>query len=71
MVMVLCSYAGSEEPCAYGELVSIGGFQGRQPDISAAIMGAVQKHLGVSDARFYLNFVGVERSDFGWRSATF
>lgn len=65
------SYAGSEEPCAYGELISIGGFNGKQVKISAAIMGTVQKHLGVDDGRFYLNFVGVEGSNFGWRSATF
>ena len=66
-----CSYGGSEEPCAYAEIVSIGGFRGKNADISAAVMSLVEKELGVSPARFYINFVGVEGANFGWKGATF
>jgi len=69
--LLSCSFGGSEEPCAYGELVSIGGFGGKNKAISAAIMSLVEKDLGVSPARFYLNFVAVQGSDFGWKGSTF
>lgn len=68
---VFCSFGGSEEPCAFGELISIGGFRGKNKEISAAIMTVIEKHLGVDPARFYINFVGVEGSNFGWQKTTF
>jgi len=68
---VLISFGGTEEPCAYGELISIGGFGGKTKAISAVIMDVVEKHLGVQKNRFYINFQGVEGANFGWQGSTF
>ena len=65
------SFGGSEEPCAYAELLSIGGFRGKNAEISAALMAVVEKALGVSSSRFYIKFTACEGSEFGWQGATF
>eukprot|EP00887_Chlorella_sp_A99_P000108 scaffold16.g108.t1 len=49
------SYGGTEEPCAYGELISIGSIGGeKNKQISAALAEVVQRHLGVPPSRFYI-----------------
>lgn len=66
------SYGGTEEPCAYGELISIGAIGGdKNKKISAALAEIVQRHLGVPPARLYIKFYDVARSDFGWNGTTF
>ncbi|KAL6003051.1 hypothetical protein ACLOJK_023274 [Asimina triloba] len=51
------SFGGTEQPAAYGELVSIGGLN---PDVnkklSAAIATILETKLSVSKARFFLKF---------------
>lgn len=64
------SFGGSEEPCAYAELISIGSFKDTAA-ISGAIMSVVEHHLGVSPSRFYIKFSAISGSDMGWRGATF
>ncbi len=39
--------------------------------ISAAIAQVLTAKLGVPADRFYLKFVDVQRSDFGWSGSTF
>jgi phenylpyruvate tautomerase len=65
------SFAGTEEPCCLGELISIGGYGGRNAEISAMVMAIVEKHLGISSARFYLKFTAPEGHEIGWKGATF
>eukprot|EP00878_Enallax_costatus_P007476 GHUV01007829.1.p1 GENE.GHUV01007829.1~~GHUV01007829.1.p1 ORF type:complete len:116 (+),score=19.09 GHUV01007829.1:172-519(+) len=65
-------YSGSEAPCAYGELISIGAIGGeKNKTISAAIAEVLRSKLKVEPNRFYLKFVDVARSDFGWNGSTF
>ncbi|KAG7674015.1 hypothetical protein Ndes2526B_g02505 [Nannochloris sp. 'desiccata'] len=42
------SFGGTEAPCCYGELTSIGGFGGRNAEISGMVMAVIEKHIGVS-----------------------
>lgn len=64
-------FAGTEDPCAWAEIVSVGGYRGRTREISAAIMPAIESALGVSQARCYLKFTAVDGSDMGWQGSTF
>lgn len=65
------SFGGTEEPCCYGELTSIGGYGGRNAEISEMIMSVVEKHLGVSSSRFYLKFCAPTGPEIGWKGSTF
>ncbi|ESR42735.1 Tautomerase/MIF superfamily protein [Citrus sinensis] len=51
------SFGGTEDPAAYGELVSIGGLN---PDVnkklSAAISAILEKKLSVPKSRFFIKF---------------
>ncbi|CAK9192844.1 unnamed protein product [Sphagnum jensenii] len=66
------SFGGSEDPTAYGELVSIGGLGPEiNKQLSAAIAEILQTKLSVPPARFYIKFYDVKRTDLGWNGATF
>lgn len=68
---VAISFGGTEEPAAYGELVSIGGLgSDTNKKLSAAIATALEK-ITVPKSRFYIKFYDVKRSDFGWNGTTF
>lgn len=66
------AFGGTQEPAAYGELVSIGGLN---PDVnkklSAGIASILESKLSVPKSRFYLKFYDSKRSDFGWNGSTF
>ncbi|XP_039047688.1 macrophage migration inhibitory factor homolog isoform X1 [Hibiscus syriacus] len=66
------SFGGTEQPAAYGELVSIGGLN---PDVnkklSAAISGILDSKLQVPPSRFFLKFFDTKGSNFGWNGSTF
>ncbi|CAN6478439.1 unnamed protein product [Victoria cruziana] len=66
------SFGGSEQPAAYGELVSIGGLN---PDtnkkLSAAISAILETKLSVPKSRFFLKFYDTKGSNFGWNGSTF
>jgi phenylpyruvate tautomerase len=66
------SFGGSEDPTAYGELVSIGGLGPEiNKQLSAAIAEILQTKLSVPPARFYIKFYDVKVSphfyDIIWR----
>jgi hypothetical protein len=66
------SFGGSEEPAAYGEVVSIGGLgPGVNGKLSAAIADILESKLSVDKSRFYIKFYDVEGSYFGFRGSTF
>jgi phenylpyruvate tautomerase len=55
------SFAASEEPSAYGELVSIGGIgPGINGKLSAAVAEILETKLSVSKSRFYVKFEDVQ-----------
>ncbi|XP_047310871.1 macrophage migration inhibitory factor homolog isoform X2 [Impatiens glandulifera] len=66
------AFGGTEEPAAYGELVSIGGLT---PDtnkkLSAAISTILETKLNVPKSRFFLKFYDTKGSNFGWNGSTF
>lgn len=66
------AFGGTEEPAAYGELVSIGGLN---PDtnkkLSAAIASILETKLSVPKDRFFLKFYDTKGSFFGWNGSTF
>ena len=66
------SFGGTEEPAAYGELVSVGGLN---PDankqLSAAISSILESKLSIPKTRFYLKFYDSKGSHMGWNGATF
>lgn len=65
-------YAGTEEPAAYAELVSIGGLGPTvNKSVSAAVSDILEQKLSVPKSRFYIKFYDVKRSDFGWNGSTF
>ncbi|GMH43619.1 hypothetical protein BSKO_11541 [Bryopsis sp. KO-2023] len=66
------SFGGTEDPCAYAELISIGklGLE-ENKKISAVLSECVSVKLGVPSNRFYIKFVDVARQDFGWSGGTF
>ena len=64
-------FGGNDEPLAYLELKSLGLPQARTAQFSATLCDLVEKHLGVSAARTYIEFASPERHMWGWNSATF
>ncbi|ROR35085.1 phenylpyruvate tautomerase MIF-related protein [Inmirania thermothiophila] len=65
------AFAGEDAPCAYLELKSIGLPRHRTEELSAALCGLVEKHLGVPAERTYIEFTDLERDLFGWNRRTF
>eukprot|EP00252_Welwitschia_mirabilis_P018810 TRINITY_DN4207_c0_g1_i1.p1 TRINITY_DN4207_c0_g1~~TRINITY_DN4207_c0_g1_i1.p1 ORF type:complete len:116 (-),score=18.86 TRINITY_DN4207_c0_g1_i1:291-638(-) len=65
------SFGGSENPAAYGELVSIGSLSPEtNKKLSAGISHIVESKLSVPKSRFYIKFYNVKASDFGWNGST-
>ncbi|RRT66338.1 hypothetical protein B296_00008805 [Ensete ventricosum] len=66
------SFGGTEQPAAYGELVSIGGLN---PDVnkklSAAVAAILETKLSVPKTRFFLKFYDTKVCDFGQRQTLF
>lgn len=59
------SFAASEEPAAYGELMSIGGIgPGVNGKLSAALAEILETKLSVSRSRFYVKFDDVKVAIF-------
>lgn len=57
------SFGGSEEPAAYGELISIGGLgPSVNKSVSAAVAAILESKLSVPKSRFYLKFSDVKVS---------
>ncbi|KAM3193060.1 hypothetical protein ACQJBY_069930 [Aegilops geniculata] len=66
------SFAGSEEPAAYGEIMSIGGLgPGVNGKLSAALADILEAKLSVSASRFYVKFDDVLGYNVGFNGTTF
>jgi len=65
-------FGGTEDPAAYGELLSIGAIGGdKNKAICKAVSEVVSAKLGVPANRFYLSFHDSARTDFGFNGGTF
>ncbi|CAL1373872.1 unnamed protein product [Linum trigynum] len=66
------AFAGTEEPAAYGELISIGGLG---PSVNGKLSGTIaeilETKLSIDSSRFYIKFYDVERPFFGFNGSTF
>ncbi|KQJ89329.1 macrophage migration inhibitory factor homolog [Brachypodium distachyon] len=66
------SFAGSEEPAAYGEIMSIGGLgPGVNGKLSAALAEILETKLSISRSRFYVKFDDVQGYNLGFNGSTF
>jgi len=65
------TFAGTEEMTAFVDLRSLGLPPDKPPALSAALCGLLQKQLGVSPQRVFLNFQDMPRSHWGWSGRTF
>ncbi|KAJ4754701.1 Macrophage migration inhibitory factor [Rhynchospora pubera] len=61
------SFAGSEEPAAYGEVISIGGLgPGVNGKLSSALAEILESKLSVDSSRFYIKFYDVQVHWLQW-----
>ena len=66
------SFAGTEEPAAYGELMSIGGLgPGVNGKLSAALAEILEAKLSIGKNRFYVKFDDVQGYNLGFNGSTF
>ncbi|XP_073034452.1 uncharacterized protein [Primulina eburnea] len=69
---VQISFGGSEEPAAYGELISIGGLSPSvNGKLSSIIAEILQTKLSIDSSRFYIKFYDVHGSFVGYNGSTF
>lgn len=55
------SFGGTEEPAAYGELISIGGLTpGVNAKLSSTIAEILHTKLSINSSRFYVKFYDVQ-----------
>jgi len=64
-------FAGDDGPAAFVEVKSIGYPPESTPKLSGAICGLLQRQLGISPDRVYIEFSDSPRHMFGWNSDTF
>jgi phenylpyruvate tautomerase len=66
------SFGGTFDPCAYGELMSIGriGIE-ENKKFSNEIMSLLEARLGVPPTRFYITFNDAKPQDVGFNKSTF
>ena len=63
------TFAGSNEPCAYVEIKSIGALS--PPEMSDQFCELIKAALGISKDRIYIGFDDVSASHWGWNGRTF
>ncbi|XP_077434900.1 macrophage migration inhibitory factor [Vanacampus margaritifer] len=65
-------FGAKGDPCALCSLHSIGKIGASQnKQYSKLLCGLLNKHLGVSPDRIYINFVDMEASNVAWNNSTF
>lgn len=65
------SFGGSDAPCAYLELKSIGLAEAQLPELSARLCQAIGAGLGIATERIYIEFSAAQPQWWGWNGATF
>ncbi|XP_036424699.1 macrophage migration inhibitory factor [Colossoma macropomum] len=65
-------FGGKSDPCALCSLHSIGKIGGSlNKQYSKLLMGTLNKHLGISPDRIYINFFDMEAANVAWNNSTF
>jgi phenylpyruvate tautomerase PptA (4-oxalocrotonate tautomerase family) len=64
-------FAGSDTPCAYLELKSIGLPQSQTKALSNALCKMMEESLKVPTERVYIEFADAPRAMWGWNGGTF
>lgn len=68
----LLSWAGDDNPAAFGRLVSIGQITPeKNAKTQEAVANVLTKELGIPNDRFYLCFEDFAGSNIGWQTGTF
>ncbi|KAF3784124.1 Macrophage migration inhibitory factor-like protein [Nymphaea thermarum] len=66
------AFGGTEEPAAYGELISIGGLgPSVNGKLSSSIAEILESKLSIDGSRFYIKFYDVKGNFFGFNGSTF
>ncbi|CAN6482666.1 unnamed protein product [Victoria cruziana] len=66
------AFGGTEEPAAYGELISIGGLGPNvNGKLSSSIAEILESKLSIDSSRFYIKFYDVKGNFFGFNGSTF
>jgi phenylpyruvate tautomerase PptA (4-oxalocrotonate tautomerase family) len=64
-------FAGSDEPCVYMELKSIGLPESRTAALSETLCALMEAELGIPGKRAYIEFSNAPRAMWGWNRGTF
>jgi phenylpyruvate tautomerase len=64
-------FAGTDEPCAYLELKSIGLPQSQTAALSESLCDIIGTALGITPDRIYIEFADAPRAMWGWNRGTF
>lgn len=64
-------FAGSDAPCAYLELKSIGLPTNKTKDLSSALCQLIHDTTGIKANRVYIEFADAPREMWGWDGGTF
>lgn len=64
-------FAGSNEPCIYVELKSIGLPEQQTSSLSQQLAASLQQQLQVASERIYIEFSNAQRHMWGWNGTTF
>jgi len=64
-------FAGTDTPCAYLELKSIGLPEDRTAEISRALCELLVAEIDITSERIYIEFANAERHMWGWNLSTF
>jgi phenylpyruvate tautomerase PptA (4-oxalocrotonate tautomerase family) len=64
-------FAGTDDPVAFLELKAIGLPVRRTKQLSQALCGLINEHLGIRPERVYVKFIDVRRGMWGWKGDTF
>jgi len=64
-------FAGSDAPCAFLELKSIGLSEDATAGLSNALCGLIESEMGISGDRTYIEFLDAPGKKWGWKHGTF
>ena len=63
------TFAGSDEPCCFIKLKSIGSL--KPPSMSKSLCDLIASKTNIKAKRIYIEFIDVEASNWGFNSSTF
>ena len=64
-------FGGSDAPCAFLELRSLGLPESKTGKLSQMLCGLMKSQIGIPPDRVYINFADVKPSLWGWNGETF